>query len=144
MNTSFLADLISRASLKAQLKGSLAQFQKAQEAHYLQIADTTPYSPYTLNVIKFKAGSGARYGGADDPGYGIDTGAMFGDLANNWQFQTLQRQLELSTYTNRLYADYQESLLGSKTGESFLLDDEDALDLASDAVGDAIEAIWQQ
>jgi hypothetical protein len=144
LNTSFLTDIISAASLKAQLKGSLAQFQQAQEAHYLQIADTTPYSPYTLNVIKFKAGSGARYGGADDPGYGIDTGAMFSDLGDGWEVLDGGGMLALTTGTNRGYADYQETLLAQKGGGSFLLEDGIALDLLSDAVGDALEAIWTE
>ena len=144
MDTSFLASILNSANLKTQLKGQLAQFQQAQEAHYLQIADTTPYSPYTLNVIKFKAGSGARYGGADDPGYGIDTGAMFSDLANNWEVLDGGAMLALTTGTNRGYADYQESLLAQKGKGSFLLEDGAAMDLLEVAIGDAVEDLWQQ
>lgn len=144
MDTSFLTNLLNRANLKAELQGQLAKFQKAQEAHYLRVADTTPYSPYTINVIKYKAGSGARYAGADDPGYGIDTGAMFSDLANNWEILDGGQMLALTTGSDRPYADYQESLLGQKGNNSFLLEDGVAMDLLEDAVGDAVEGMWQQ
>lgn len=140
---SFLDKLLDPERLRQQLSPVLQALQEAQQAHYLNIADTTPYSPYTLNVIRFKGGTGVRYGGPADPGYAIDTGALFDDLADWGALVDGQDAIAISAGSERPYADYQEQLLQSKTGASLLLMDGEALEIVCEGIGDIFDNDWE-
>lgn len=116
--------------LDSAAKRIAGKLTEAQRQHYLRIAREVPYSRWYQG--KTKTSGNVTAGGRGDKGYGIDTGALFDSLT------PIVRDEAIIIESNIIYADDQESLLNSKGG-SFVLSDEEALDVVAGALEDWLE-----
>jgi hypothetical protein len=132
--TAVLQALASDRWLDSPLRQIAQRLSAAERQHYLEIARSTPYSSGYLG--KTKPSGQVVAGGRGDRGYGIDTGALLESLSN-----PIIREQAIIIETPIIYADEQESLLNRK-GRSFLLDDEDALDIAEAVLVEYLEALF--
>ena len=114
-------------SVAKQIAGKLTE---AQRQHYLRIAREVPYSRWYQG--KTKPSGNVAAGGRGDKGYGIDTGALFDSLS------PIVRDEAIIIESKLIYADDQESLLNRKGG-SFVLSDEEALDVVAGALEDWLD-----
>ena len=128
-----LRALLSDRWLDSPLRRIAQRLSAAERSHYLDVAKSTPYSKGYYG--KKKPSGQVVVGGRGDFGYGIDTLRMIDDLS-----RPIIREKSIILDTDAPYADFQESLLSDR-GKSFMLDDDEALDIASIVLLEALDRL---
>ena len=117
-------------------------FQEKLKRRYAFAAQETPYAESTIGRVK--PVSRAVSGGGDDPGFGIDSGALYRDLTGQTG-NVLFTERELGLFSDLPYASYIEGLFSEKgpfSPDGVLgYDEEDLKILEGLLVDEAIEVV---
>lgn len=128
-----LRSLLSDRWLDSPLRRIAQRLSAAERSHYLDVAKSTPYSKGYYG--KRKPSGQVVVGGRGDFGYGIDTLRMIDDLS-----RPIIQETTIILDTDAPYADFQASLLADR-GKSFMIGDDEALDIASIVLLQALDAL---
>lgn len=129
-----LERLESGSFVAKELEKAIARFSEINARQYQQNRKL-PYSP--KYVGKLKPSKQHRAGVSGDPGYAMDTLALYNDAVQNWEVDGSS----LQNWSDLHYANYQSELMEEK-GSSFYGEDSAYFQVLEATIGDAVMELW--